>query len=311
MNKEEELDATASGAPGPAPAASAQYTASQQPAPTAESTEAFDATIEDLRDLMFFSSLSYNNIAPSVLHIATLTLTVTIRMGIKDLYGINTEDLQTFKKNFEESQYEKVQLTGCDDLKETRFHNCRILKFQKNGRKNVMIFCNGSLQITGCKTVAEAKHISGLVCKSLLQIGQITELPAVETSMIKANLINSNFRLGQAINLDSLQASLVKNKEQISMVSTDRQTHSAVNIAATMKNGVVVKIFVFCRGNVVITGVKNPAHLMEAYDAICSFVDNHFIDIAGSNDIFLPKVPKKRGRKRKADQDKMYENLAF
>lgn len=278
---------------------------------TTAPTETFDATIEDLRDLMFFSSLTYDNISPTVLHIATLTLTVTIPMTIKDLYAINAQDLQTFAKNFEDSQYQKVQLTGCNDLKETRFHNCRILKFQKNGRKNVMIFRNGSLQITGCKTVAEAKDISRLVCTSLLQIDQIAALPAIETSMIKANLINTNFSLGKAINLDSLQTSLVKNKTQHAMVSTDRQTHSAVNIAATMKNGVIVKIFVFCRGNVVITGVKDPAHLKEAYDAICSFVDKHFIDIVGSDDIFLPKVPKKRGRKRKADQDKMYANLAF
>ncbi len=274
-------------------------------------TETFDATIEDVRDSMSFNNLAYTHISPTVLHIATLTLTVTIRMTIKDLYAINTHDLQTFAKNFEEGQYQKIQLTGCDDLKETRFHNCRILKFQKNGRKNVMIFRNGSLQITGCKTVAEAIDISRLVCTSLLQIGQIAALPTIETSMIKANLINSNFSLGKAINLDALQASLVKNKAQHAMVSTDRQTHSAVNIAATMKDGVIVKIFVFCRGNVVITGVKNPAHLNEAYDAICSFIDKHFNDIVGSDDIFLPKVPKKRGRKRKADQDKMYANLAF
>lgn len=264
--------------------------------------------------------LDCSNFIPSGIHISTMTVGIKTNLPLTNVTSLDDEMVDAFSASLA-PRYDNISLSGCREIPETKFMNCKILKFKEadmplGGKKSVKLFSNGALQITGCKTIEESTDIAFVVMQTLFMHCRLrVAADAVidkSTFVPNINLINSNFSIKQAIDLDKLFEVLTSCK-WIAMLN--RRTHSGVNIPLKMEDGKVIKIMIFTRGNIIITAAKTSEHLFEGYKRIVEFLDSKFSEISRDGGNIEQKdpnaPPKKRGRKRKADTLSAYAGIVI
>lgn len=151
---------------------------------------------------------------------------------------------------------------------------------------NIKLFKNGSIQMTGCKDLADAniainKLISKLKEKLIVKTNDVlqeitfVEDPnKLEMSRFKIDLINSNFGVSYLINKENL-FSLLTEQNMLCRLSA---IHSCVNIKYKIQNEpeeTYVSVFVFQTGNIIITGAKKAEHVKETYNYIVRFLNQN------------------------------------
>ena len=168
------------------------------------------------------------------------------------------------------------------------------------------VFGNGSIHITGVTAPAEAVLIADFLCRYF----QTTFSDAVHPNKEKTGeqnlqgcvtrmeicMIQSNFDLGVAVSLPEAHESW---KEEGTRTVFNVEKHRALNVKFedTHKS---LSAFIFSSGKVLITGARTPDHLFRVYKRVTAFFDRPFDNIVQLRTIIV-KVPKKRGRKRKAE----------
>ena len=196
------------------------------------------------------------------------------------------------------------------------FSNARIVKarFHDGSRTCFNVFCTGSVQVKGCKSATKAQ----MLCEALL-----TGIHGFNVSVYdpQIQLINSNFSIGRYIDLTALSQRL---KDAKMDVSYEPEKYLGLKWSVTYKQDETLTIAIFQRGSVIVTGAKTPNQLLSCYAYVANYFVTLFKDqshtptaptiikdpvpIAKKND---PKTPTKRGRKRKAEKDAMYDELAL
>jgi len=147
---------------------------------------------------------------------------------------------------------------------------------------NVKLFCNGSLQITGCKIIEDCYLVSEKIIdilktiqNKLPDIKVVHDIDEIGTFNFKISMINSNFNINYMINRRELQELL--NNEEIVFSRFDPNNHAGVIIKwhgdSAPKKGVT--IMVFESGRIIITGAKNREHIVNAYEYITTFLKNN------------------------------------
>lgn len=201
--------------------------------------------------------------------------------------------------------------------KKRTFQNSVIFKFsqpekQRLNNKAVKIFCNGSLQVNGCKTLVEFLGVCGIVCDML---NLIYDNPSPEerfaVERFDVQLMNTNFLVPHRFNLPVIYE-MVKGMQNIDS-EFDVSFHPAINIKY-MADSNEVSILVFNSGSIIITGVLTATGLLDAYTFITTFLDSNL-----KKNITVEQVQpseKRRGKKRSAsskneeNQDKKQEKAS-
>jgi len=165
-----------------------------------------------------------------------------------------------------------------------------ILSDKKESGKpiNMKIFSNGSIQMTGCKSICDVvdvlhKLITKLkIVKTKLDVKNrcMIEIPFVSDRSllsidkikdIKIVMINSNFSVPFRINREKLY-NIARNDDFICVY--DSVKHAAVKIKynCPSNKSTFVSILIFGKGSIIITGANNCIQIKEGYDFIHKYL---------------------------------------
>lgn len=162
---------------------------------------------------------------------------------------------------------------------------------------NVKLFKNGSIQMTGCKTIDHAIEVLGKisnnfkVIKAIIKYNkkQVVEKPFVDNieflglehiTKLKVDMINSNFNMDFKIDRGKLYQLLTA--EGYNCLH-DPIKHACVNVKYDHPDRQIA-IFVFEKGSIIITGAKNCEQIADAYMFINKYLLTNYKHII-KNDI--------------------------
>ncbi len=162
---------------------------------------------------------------------------------------------------------------------------------------NLKLFKNGSVQISGLKNIEFANKALNKLIYSLSQVkgkmvdGKIEEVSFVEDKTklgiydFEIYMINSNYMVNLMIDRTKLYALLLMKKIK---ASYEKCVRACVNIKYVPpehnKEEKDVSVFIFEKGNIIITGARNFHHVIATYDYINNILLNHIDDIIKKDD---------------------------
>lgn len=254
---------------------------------------------QEIDDTMFSISLDQilmDKLHPTDLKIATITVGVTSSIKINSLCRLDDDFVQKMKSD---TSFTFESLSGHGDCL-TKWTNSRILRLTYNGaKKYIIIFCNGSFQIAGCKEVTDASY---LVARIFMHLG----VPVNDNDLLcDVRMFNSTFKVGRCVKLHEFHE-LISKQYTSSTFSPDTGS-SGVNVPIYV-NDKKVAIVVYPKGSIVMTGANAISQLHHCYNVITSFLDLNY-DLLTYELVEEIKVPKKRGRKRKCETSEFYNSL--
>jgi TATA-box binding protein (TBP) (component of TFIID and TFIIIB) len=186
------------------------------------------------------------------------------------------------------------------------FHNCTIFMLHDQDQRHrvaIKCFTNGTLHITGVKSLQRAYDIAEMFC-SLIEVIEggcgVGEWYSIQDSSIQ--MINMHVSLsleeGQLLNLDMTHD--VFSKTNVCMVSYNNERHSGVIVKFLTEDAVCVSILIFDSGNILLCGVKSCNDFIETCRFIMRIVeqykDNIFFDARSTLTMDVKK--KRRGRRQ-------------
>lgn len=146
---------------------------------------------------------------------------------------------------------------------------------------NVKIFKNGSIQISGIKKIEYANRAINKLIYKLKEVKAILNEDGVPADILfvkdpnklgiknfKLDMVNSNYRVNMQINRDKLYELLLRRGINVTF---EKCIRACVIIKYEPKNPVEnkkISIFVFQKGNIIITGAKSKEHVIESYNYI-------------------------------------------
>lgn len=169
-----------------------------------------------------------------------------------------------------------------------RVTNGQVKDLNEAPKINMKLFRNGSVQMSGCKSIkniniALNKLIAKLKeVKAKIEDGKIVEKTFIdEPDMIsvkdfKIDMINSNYQVSMQIDRDKLYNLLIKKKIKSSYEPCIRAC-VIIKYVPTVENNEQkeVSVFVFQKGNIIITGARSQSHVLSAYNYMNEILLTH------------------------------------
>ena len=234
------------------------------------------------------------NISPTNYSISTMTSTV-----YTNIPKINVDLILELYANDKIFQEAPIEIGGI----KRRFKNCVIVKIifpsetKKQRRVAVNIFNTGNFHVTGTRENDEIVSVMNYLCDEFLKCGVI-ETSDLEID-IQTRLINSNYSL-PLYNVDLHELYNRFKKDHVAYFSKyNPNNHPGVQLKIPTTDNVDVSCFVFGTGSILITGSRNLDQLDYVYDFLVKYLDNNFKSFCHVKPPAEPKIPMKRGRKRK------------
>ncbi len=162
---------------------------------------------------------------------------------------------------------------------------------------NMKLFKNGSIQMSGCKSVNSINIVLNKLLIRLREIkgrienGNINEIKYVEEidkltiKDFKIDMINSNYQIDMLIDRDKLYNLLQKKKIKSSYEPCIRAC-VIIKCCPDIENEDQreVSIFVFQKGNIIITGARCKNHIIYAYKYMNTIIETHKEEIVKKNE---------------------------
>ena len=159
-------------------------------------------------------------------------------------------------------------------------------------RINLKLFKNGSVQMSGCKKLSDINIVLNKLITRLKEVkGKIENDTIVEKTFIdnpdiigvsdfKFAMINSNYKVKMQIDRDKLYSLLKKKKIQATFEPCIRAC-VIVKYTPSMENidSRDISIFIFQKGNIIITGAKAGSHIIASYNYINNIIEVHASEI--------------------------------
>jgi TATA-box binding protein (TBP) (component of TFIID and TFIIIB) len=164
---------------------------------------------------------------------------------------------------------------------------------------NVKLFTNGAIQMTGCKNIDNALDVIKKLLprlrtvKAIIQNDIIVEKPFVNNinllnfdnvTKFSINMLNSNFSIPFKIDRPKLYELLSIDKYDCFL---DTNKHPCVRIRYPHPEK-IVSIFVFEKGNIIITGGETCEQIKEAYNFIYKYLLTNYKKVV-NNEIVIKK----------------------
>jgi len=159
-------------------------------------------------------------------------------------------------------------------------------------RINLKLFKNGSVQMSGCKSVRNINIVlnklivklketkAKIIDDKIMEIKFIDNPEALTVKNFKIDMINSNYQVNMKIDRDKLY-NLLKNRNiKCSFEPCIRACvvvkYTPIKFNTEEKQ---VSIYIFLKGNIIITGARDREHIIEAYEYINNILITHADDI--------------------------------
>jgi TATA-box binding protein (TBP) (component of TFIID and TFIIIB) len=200
--------------------------------------------------------------------------------------GNNTKEKDTSKNHF----YNQITVV-------MRVSNGYTTDLNKEPKINMKLFKNGSVQMSGCKSI---KNINIALNKLIIKLKEIKakfedgkiieklfieDLENIYVKDFKIDMINSNYQVNIQIDRNKLYNLLLNKKIKSSFEPCIR---ACVIIKYIPKDNNLenkeISIFIFQKGNIIITGARSKQHIISSYNYIDEILINHKEDIIKIND---------------------------
>ena len=157
-----------------------------------------------------------------------------------------------------------------------------LMAIDENKKINTKLFTNGSVQMTGSKSISDNLIILNKLIECLKKTyivdgeeKKLVEDPELlEISDFKISMINTNFGIGKEINREELLKIIKKDDLPHVKAKLKPDIHAAINIELLVQD-YIVTILVFKTGNIIITGGKNSTHINTAYEYIIKLIEDN------------------------------------
>ena len=146
-----------------------------------------------------------------------------------------------------------------------RFYNQITVKL---GRTSVKIFRNGSIHVTGARSVA---HFGDVIDRMLTTIALLMDT-AETMALVEAQtrLINANFNAGRKLPLRVLRDVIATTGVN---ASYDSSEYPGINAKVPCEHG-VVSALMFKTGSIIIAGAKCPLDAARVYARVCAAIQS-------------------------------------
>jgi TATA-box binding protein (TBP) (component of TFIID and TFIIIB) len=165
---------------------------------------------------------------------------------------------------------------------------------------NIKLFKNGSIQMSGCKSVKninivlnkliyKLKEIKAIMDDGKLNIIEFIDEPNKITVLnFKIDMINSNYKVNMQIDRDKLYNLLLKKKIKSSYEPCIRAC-VIIKFTPCEHNCEYkeISIFVFQKGNIIITGARSRSHIISSYEYMNNILLTHTDEIIKKDDNVL------------------------
>ena len=165
---------------------------------------------------------------------------------------------------------------------------------------NIKLFKNGSIQMSGCKSVKninivlnkliyKLKEIKAIMDDGKLNIIEFIDEPdKISVLNFKIDMINSNYKVNMQIDRDKLYNLLLKKKIKSSYEPCIRAC-VIIKFTPCEQNSEFkeVSIFVFQKGNIIITGARSRSHIISSYEYMNNILLTHTDEIIKKDDNVL------------------------
>lgn len=152
-------------------------------------------------------------------------------------------------------------------------------KLEEEPKINMKLFKNGSIQMSGCKSIIDINIVLGKLIKILE-----TEITGkISVINFKIDNILANYKINMEINRNKLFELLQKKKIQATYEPCIR---ACVVVKLTplqdneQKNQITISIFKL--GNVLLAGARSDLHLVEAYNYLNDIILTHHEEISST-----------------------------
>jgi len=236
--------------------------------------------------------------------------------NIENYLVLNTDDIMTVKMSNDKirtletiktkTKRKKKDIKLKNDTSKNHFYNqITVIVRVSDGpfknlsdepKINMKLFKNGSIQMSGCKSIKNINialnklivRLSEIKAKKennkIVEIKFIENLEKITVKDFKINMINSNYKLNMNIDRDKLFSLLNKKKIKCSYEPCIRACviikYIPINDNIDQKE---VSVFIFQKGNIIITGSRSKSHILSTYKYINDILTNHVDEIIKNN----------------------------
>lgn len=165
---------------------------------------------------------------------------------------------------------------------------------------NIKLFKNGSVQMSGCKSVKNINIVLNKLIyklkeiKAIMDDGKLNIIKFIDDSdkisvlNFKIDMINSNYKVNMQIDRDKLYNLLLKKKIKSSYEPCIRAC-VIIKFTPCEQNSEFkeVSIFVFQKGNIIITGARSRSHIISSYEYMNNILLTHTDEIIKKDDNVL------------------------
>jgi TATA-box binding protein (TBP) (component of TFIID and TFIIIB) len=152
------------------------------------------------------------------------------------------------------------------------------VRVNEDRKINLKLFCNGSVQMTGCKSPDDCSTaVQRLIdeVKDIQSDEPVCNLDELGMHGFKVDMINSNFKMNYMINRRELHNHITNKPNIYSRFDPNNHAGLIIKYFGDNDNKKGISIFVFESGNIIITGAKNRQHIMIAYNYITQVLKDH------------------------------------
>ena len=174
-----------------------------------------------------------------------------------------------------------------------RIYNGSVEDINKAKTINVKLFKNGSIQMSGCKRIEEVnmvinkliyklKEKKGKIIDNVInQIQFVNDPESISISDFKIDMINSNYQVNLQIDRSKFYRLLLKKKISASYEKCIRAC-VIIKYCPPEDNPMEkeISIFVFQKGNIIITGAKSRNQVTSAYEYLNKILIEHADEIS-------------------------------
>ena len=275
--------------------------------------------INNYKDYINFDKYEVNNLPKGVsistmccsakLGVNVLTDNIQKYMKLEEDYiltvKVNNDDRRSILENKTKNKKKK---TSVKKVKQQKFYNqitvvMRIYEgrttenLDDEKKINVKLFKNGSIQMSGCKRIEEVNIVINKLIKKLKETKvKLVDGKPVEINFIedpgkilihdfKIDMINSNYRVNLQIDRTNFYKLLLKKKISASYEKCIRAC-VIIKYCPLEENPQEkeISIFVFQKGNIIITGAKSRRHISSAYEYLNKIILEHVEEISRKDD---------------------------